>query len=100
MPIGTDVVSLPEAVEDESQASGMLALDLLYVESDPETKLPSASVCIKGKQDNLGNLMTADCATFNEFDAEIRRLHSQLDEIRYRARKKFYQATQAVAAGA
>lgn len=100
-PSNADVVSLPpESVEDESQVSGTLALDLLYVECGPETKLPSACICIKDKQENFGNLMTAPCGTFNEFDAEIRRLHSQLDEIRYRARKKFYQATQLFAAGA
>jgi hypothetical protein len=36
---------------------------------------------------------------FNELDAEIRRLHAELDEIRARAKKKFYRA-QASAAGA
>jgi hypothetical protein len=50
-------------------------------------------------QHDRGTRLTNACATFNEFDAEIRRLHAQLDDIRYRARKKFYQA-QVIAAGA
>jgi hypothetical protein len=36
---------------------------------------------------------------FIELDAEIRRLHAELDEIRSRAKKKFYRA-QASTAGA
>jgi len=55
---------------------------------------------VKNLQQNTHEWITSPRTTLNEFDAEIRRLHSQLDEIRYRARKKFYQATQAVAAGA
>ncbi|HYA25095.1 MAG TPA: hypothetical protein VEF05_13100 [Terriglobales bacterium] len=78
----------------------MADLDLLYVESDPGSNLPTACVCVRNSQQNTGQWITSSCTTLNEFDAEVRRLHSQLDEIRYRARKKFYQATQAVAAGA
>jgi hypothetical protein len=37
-------------------------------------------------------LISAPCFTFNELDAEIRRLHAELDEIRARAKKKFYKA--------
>jgi hypothetical protein len=44
-------------------------------------------------------LITEPCLCFNELDAEIRRLHAELDEIRARAKKKFYRA-QASAAGA
>jgi hypothetical protein len=36
--------------------------------------------------------------TFIELDAEIRRLHAELDEVRARAKKKFYK-THAAAAG-
>ena len=96
-----DRVSLPpKIVERESQNLAMADLDLLYVESDRGTKLPTACVCVRNSQQNTDQWITSPCTTLNEFDAEIRRLHSQLDEIRYRARKKFYQATQAVAAGA
>ena len=44
-------------------------------------------------------LITAHCMSFIELDAEIRRLHAELDEIRARAKKKFYKA-EAAAAGA
>jgi hypothetical protein len=44
-------------------------------------------------------LITAPCLSFIELDAEIRRLHAELDEIRSRAKKKFYRA-QASSAGA
>ena len=99
-PSNADKVSLlPEVVDDESQNSEIVDLDLLYVESDPGTRLPSACVCVKNVQQNAGQWITSPCTTLNEFDAEIRRLHAQLDEIRYRARKKFYLA-QAVAVGA
>jgi hypothetical protein len=44
-------------------------------------------------------LITNPCLSFIELDAEIRRLHAELDEIRSRAKKKFYRA-QASSAGA
>ena len=81
------------------------SLDLLYLERDPSTKQPSACVCVKAGalQDYAGvkaeKLMMSPCLSFIELDAEIRRLHAELDEIRSRAKKKFYSA-QAVAAGA
>jgi len=81
------------------------SLDLLYLESDPRTKQPSACVYLKacGVQDYAGisaeKLVTAPCLTFIELDAEIRRLYAELDEIRARAKKKFYKA-QAAAVGA
>jgi hypothetical protein len=74
------------------------SLDLSYLESDSRTNQPSACVYLKasGVQDYAGiaaeRLVTAHCLTFIEFDAEIRRLHAELDEIRARAKKKFYQA--------
>jgi hypothetical protein len=75
-------------------------LDLLLVEVAPESRQPTVWVCLRDKlQHDRGKLLTNACTTFNEFDAEIRRLHAQLDDIRYRARKKFYQA-QVIAAGA
>ncbi|HEY6763546.1 MAG TPA: hypothetical protein VI386_02135 [Candidatus Sulfotelmatobacter sp.] len=44
-------------------------------------------------------LITRPCLNFIELDAEIRRLHAELDEIRARAKKKFYKA-EAAAVGA
>jgi hypothetical protein len=81
------------------------SLDLLYLESDPGTKQLSACVYLKasGAQDYAGinaqKLVTAPCLSFNELDVEIRRLHAELDEIRARAKKKFYKA-EAAAVGA
>lgn len=42
-------------------------------------------------------LISAHCLSFIEFDAELRRLHAELDEIRARAKKKFYKAEQEAA---
>jgi hypothetical protein len=81
------------------------SLDLLYLETDPSTKQLSACICLKAtpSHDYGGvageKLITAPCLSFIELDAEIRRLHAELDEIRCRAKKKFYRA-QASAAGA
>jgi len=82
-----------------------LSLDLLYLENDPRTKQPSACICLRarGSHDYAGvkaeKLISNPCLTFIELDAEIRRLHAELDEIRARAKKKFYKA-HAAAAGA
>ena len=73
--------------------------DLLYVEVDPKTQRPSAGVSLRTESSPVPQKLTNACSNFNDFDAEIRRLHSRLDDIRYRARKKFYQA-QEIAAGA
>jgi hypothetical protein len=79
------------------------SLDLVYLESDPRTKQPSACVCTTTGvgQDYAGvkaeRLITAQCLSFIELDAEIRRLHAELDEIRARARKKFYKALSSAA---
>jgi hypothetical protein len=75
--------------------SGLACLELVYLESDAETKQPVVWVAVMGGR--AETVMTANCATFNEFDAEIRKLHLQLDEIRARARKKFYLAHAAAA---
>jgi hypothetical protein len=75
-----------------------LSLDLVYLENDPETGNPSACVCLKagGREDYAGikasKLVSARCLNFIEVDAEIRRLHAELDEIRARAKRKFYKA--------
>jgi len=92
------VLPIPEA----DRVPENVTLDLLYVESDPITQQPSASVCLRsGGQDEAvrAERLTTPCVSFNELDAQIRRLHAQLDEIRVRARKKFYKA-HAAAAGA
>jgi hypothetical protein len=44
-------------------------------------------------------LITSTCRSFIELDAEIRRLHAELEEIRSQAKKKFYKA-HATTAGA
>ncbi len=82
-----------------------LTLDLLYLESDPRTGQPSACICttVSSGQDYAGvkaeKLISAQCLSFIELDTEIRRLHAELDEIRARAKKKFYKA-HAASAGA
>jgi hypothetical protein len=79
------------------------SLELLYLDRDPSTGLPSASVCLKTsvRKDYAGakadKLLFPPCLNFVELDAEIRRLHAELDEIRARAKKKFYRAQAAVA---
>jgi len=95
------VVSLPKIVEDNSGDLEPASLDFLFLESDPKTGQPSACVSIKPGQlvetDKKEILITSSCATLNEFDAEIRRLHAELDEIRARARKLFYKSHVAAA---
>jgi hypothetical protein len=79
------------------------SLDFAYLESDPRTQQPSACIFLKaaGSQDYAGvradRLIGVPCLTFNELDAELRRLHAELDEIRARAKKKFYKAHSAAA---
>jgi hypothetical protein len=92
--------AVPELPQADPEMNDVSNLDLLYVEGEPQTRQPTAWVCLRSElQNDRGKLVTNACTTFNEFDAEIRRLHAQLDDIRYRARKRFYQA-QVVAAGA
>ena len=80
------------------------SLDFVYLECDPRTQQPSACIYLKaaGQQDYAGikadRLVTAHCLNFIELDAEIRRLHAELYEVRARAKKKFYK-THAAAAG-
>jgi hypothetical protein len=81
-------------------------LDLAYLERDPLTNQPSACIFAKAiaRSDfadiKADQLLTSPCLNFVELDAEIRRLHAELDEIRARARKKFYRAESATAVGA
>ena len=83
------------------------SLDFLYLENDPRTNQPSACIYMKAaaKQDFAGmsadRLVSAHCLSFIDLDAEIRRLYAELDEIRARAKKKFYKAeNKAMAASA
>ena len=74
------------------------SLDFLYLERDPRTRQPSACIYVKstGTEDYAGmradKLISAHCLSFIELDAELRLLHAELDEIRARAKKKFYKA--------
>jgi hypothetical protein len=82
------------------------SLDLVYLDRDPLTDLPSAGICLKSNM-RIGlvgvkadMLLTRPCLNFIELDAEIRRLHAELDEIRARAKKKFYRAEAATVGAA
>lgn len=95
---GGPLAVLPDPEPDSLPEN--VTLDLLYVESDPVTQQPSACVCLRsGGQDQVvrAERLTSPSVSFNEFDAQIRKLHAQLDEIRTRARKKFYKAHAAAA---
>jgi hypothetical protein len=77
----------------------------MYLDSDPRTMRPCAFLYVKtgATEDYAGieaaKLISAPCLSFIELDSEIRRLHAELEEIRARAKKKFYKA-HAAAAGA
>jgi hypothetical protein len=81
------------------------SLELVYLDRDPSTSLPSAGVCLKAKANvhtghagvKANKLITRPCLSFIELDAEIRRLHAELEEIRARAKRKFYRAHTTVA---
>jgi hypothetical protein len=72
-------------------------LDLVYRETEPGTLQGAACVSLRSKSLRDRIELTCACTTFNQFDAEVRRLQAQLDEIRYRARKNFYQAREIIA---
>jgi hypothetical protein len=82
------------------------SLDFVYLEQDPITKQPAACVFSKANagKDYGGvkadKLLTSPCLSFVELDAEIRRLHAELEEVRARAKKKFYNAEAAVVGAA
>ena len=71
---------------------------LAYLESDPQTHEPSACLYAKAtaNEDYAGvksdRLLMQPCLNFIELDAQIRRLHAELDEIRAQAKKMFYRA--------
>jgi hypothetical protein len=79
------------------------SFDFAYLESDPRTQQPSACVYLKaaGAEDYAGvkadRLVSIPCLSFVELDSELRRLHAELDEVRARAKKKFYKAHSAAA---
>jgi hypothetical protein len=79
------------------------SLDLAYLESDQRTQQPSACIYLKtgGAENYAGvkadRLVSVHCLSFIELDSEIRRLHAELDEVRARAKKKFYKAHSAAA---
>ena len=87
---------VPEIVRSSEE---IYDLELVYLDSEPRSQQPTVCVSLRGESLRDRLKVTNACITFNQFDAEIRRLHARLDEIRYRARKKFYQA-QEIAAGA
>ena len=90
-------MSAASPVPELVPASGEIHdLDLVYLDVQPRTQQPIACVGLRGQSSARLNLTNA-CTTFNQLDAEIRRLHAQLDDIRYRARKKFYTAQGAAA---
>jgi len=99
------VDSAPEvSTHSPAQICELWRLDLSYSERDAQTEQPCAFVYVKNAQTGSASTgshkpVTAPCASINELDAEIRRLHAQLDEICLRAKKNFYKAY-AAAAGA
>jgi hypothetical protein len=102
-PSSSDPAQQPNDPKDEVRIMEACNLELFYGENDPDTGQPSAFVYSQnGQSDNNSRParpMTVVCTNFNELDVEIRKLHADLDQIRSRARKKFYKA-QAAAASA
>jgi hypothetical protein len=99
-PLFASVARLP-SVAEEKPARHRANFELVYVEVDPGKSQPAAWVSLTSEQSiqpTESTSMTVRCVTFNELDAEIRRLHAQLDEIRARAKKKFYTAHAAASA--
>jgi len=89
---------------DSSRANAdeVCCLDLSYSANGAQTERPCAFVYVKSGQTEYPDagarkLMTAPCGSFTELDAEIRKLHAQLDEICLRAKKNFYRAYAAAA---
>ena len=85
-----------------TKADEACSLDLSYSEADGKTEQPCAFLYVKSEdmeysRTSARTLMTAPCSSFTELDAEIRKLHAQLDEICLRAKKNFYKAYAAAA---
>jgi hypothetical protein len=99
------VTAVAGAAWDNLHVMETSSFDLLYLESDPRTKQPSACLCLKPHdyQDYAGvsadRLITAPCLSLIELDAEIRRLHAELEEIRALAKRRFYKAESSAAGG-
>jgi hypothetical protein len=76
------------------------SLELLYRESDSAHEQPIAMVRLVGETKTgvgVTNSLTSRCLHFNDLDSEVRRLQAQLEDIRVRAKKKFYKAHAAAA---
>jgi hypothetical protein len=96
----TPVPAVSPVSRPDPNLANLEDLDLLCRQVRDEGAQTTVWVCLRTESaHHHENPVTNGCTTFNEFDAEICRLHAQLDQIRYRARKKFYEA-QIVAAGA
>jgi hypothetical protein len=73
-------------------------LDLVFVDNEAKTKGQLAHVRVKATLNKSHSslkaegLITSPCVSFREFDAEIRRLQTELEIIRAEARKKFSRA--------
>ena len=100
-PLFAAVTVIPKPAEETSSVWRSAVFDLVYLENDAETGRPAAWVSLtrerSARTPEAGIPMTARCSTFNELDAEIRKLHAQLDELRVRGKKKFYLAYAAAA---
>jgi hypothetical protein len=99
LPTNADFLAATQ--ETPGEAAEVWNLDLFYCESSAGMEQPSASIYAKGAREDdsgkAGKLLTSRCGTYNELEAEIRKLHAQLDEICSRAKKKFYKAHAAAA---
>ena len=72
-------------------------LELFCGEGESEIEQPLASVYLAKKGEDSasgasGRFLTPSCRSFNDLDSEIRKLQAQLEEIRARAKKRFYKA--------
>lgn len=87
----TNTVEPPvQGAEDPSEP---LAVDLFYSNGTEATQACAYVFLGNGAASmEAGRLLTRRCATFNDLDAEIRRLHAQLEQICLRAKKHFYKA--------
>jgi hypothetical protein len=100
LPANADLLAAMLGISRE--ASEPWSMDLFYSDLDPAMDQPSASIYVRsahedGSGDKRRKSLTSPCGNFNELEAEIRRLHAQLDEICSRAKKKFYKAHAAAA---
>jgi hypothetical protein len=88
---------------DHDQNNRLCQLDLSYSTSEKKPDEPRAFVYVKtgpGQPAGLNGrlLLTAECASYTELDAEIRKLQAELDDICLRAKKNFYKARAAASA--